>query len=281
MLCTIPLCGCRAGWPGAGSAEFLDLELPEPPFPRSTKEAHGPHRGRGDELLEVSGAPRGDALVEIIGRPELRTDARFAAPPARAKNAEALTSIIEVWARERDKRQVMAAMARRGIPCGAVLDTADVLDDVAHLQERGTVRNLEHPSSRPVQDDREPAAPVRLVDGAGRGPALRAAHRRGAPEAGRLVGGGGPAAPRRQGRELGDRRGLDGPLRTSPKDGMAPAKPALERGPPNARSPVTAISKFTPTRFLASPHLQRSTTSLAPSAGLAGTRPATYTTARA
>ena len=79
------------------------------------------------------------------GGPELRTDARFAAPPARAKNAEALTSIIEVWARERDKREVMAAFARRGIPCGAVLDTAEVLDD-AHLQERGTVRDLEHPT---------------------------------------------------------------------------------------------------------------------------------------
>ena len=39
----------------------------------------------------------------------------------------------------------MAAFARRGIPCGAVLDTAEVLDD-AHLQERGTVRDLEHPT---------------------------------------------------------------------------------------------------------------------------------------
>ena len=96
-------------------------------------------------MLPPDNAEPFDALVEIIGRPELRTDARFAAPPARAKNAEALTSIIEVWARERDKRQVMAAFARRGIPCGAVLDTAEVLDD-AHLQERGTVRDLEHPT---------------------------------------------------------------------------------------------------------------------------------------
>ena len=85
------------------------------------------------------------ALVEIIARPELRTDARFATPPARAQNAEALTSIIEAWARPRDKREVMAAFAGRGIPCGAVLDTAEVLDD-PHLQERGTVRDLEHPT---------------------------------------------------------------------------------------------------------------------------------------
>src|SRR5262247_4030698 len=96
-------------------------------------------------MLPPDNAEPFDALVEIIGRPELRTDARFAAPPARAKNAEALTSIIEAWARARDKREVMAVFARRGIPCGAVLDTAEVLDD-AHLQERGTVRDLEHPT---------------------------------------------------------------------------------------------------------------------------------------
>ncbi|MBV9585792.1 MAG: CoA transferase, partial [Alphaproteobacteria bacterium] len=86
-----------------------------------------------------------DATCEIIGRPELRDDDRFNTPPARAKNAAALTEIIESWTRARDKREVMAAFAGRGIPCGAVFDTAEVLAD-PHLRERGTVFDLDHPT---------------------------------------------------------------------------------------------------------------------------------------
>lgn len=39
----------------------------------------------------------------------------------------------------------MKAFAGRGIPCGAVLDTAEVLAD-PHLRERGTVFDLDHPT---------------------------------------------------------------------------------------------------------------------------------------
>ncbi len=39
----------------------------------------------------------------------------------------------------------MKAFAGRGIPCGAVLDTAEVLQDV-HLRERGTIVDLDHPT---------------------------------------------------------------------------------------------------------------------------------------
>jgi formyl-CoA transferase len=85
------------------------------------------------------------ALAEIIGRPDLLTDERFATPPSRAKNAAALSEIIEAWTAGRDKHAVMQAFAEKGIPCGAVLDTAEVLGD-PHLRERGTVFDLEHPT---------------------------------------------------------------------------------------------------------------------------------------
>lgn len=85
------------------------------------------------------------AAAQVIGRPDLLADERFSKPPARARNAAALTGIIEGWARERDKREVMQAFAGKGIPCGAVLDTAEVLAD-PHLRERGTVFDLEHPT---------------------------------------------------------------------------------------------------------------------------------------
>src|SRR5260370_174572 len=85
------------------------------------------------------------AMTQIIGRPDLRDDDRFNTPPARARNAAALTEIIEGWAQSHDKREVMKAFAGRGIPCGAVLDTAEVLRD-AHLRERGTIVDLDHPT---------------------------------------------------------------------------------------------------------------------------------------
>ena len=85
------------------------------------------------------------AVTEVIGRRDLLTDERFAKPQARAGNAAALTEIIEGWTRGHDKREVMQAFAQKGIPCGAVLDTAEVLAD-PHLRERGTVFDIEHPT---------------------------------------------------------------------------------------------------------------------------------------
>jgi formyl-CoA transferase len=86
-----------------------------------------------------------EALVEIIARDDLRTDERFRTPAARARHTEELTAVIEGWTTKRDKHEVMRAFAGRGIPCGAVLNTAEVLGD-PHLRERGTVFDLEHPT---------------------------------------------------------------------------------------------------------------------------------------
>ena len=66
-------------------------------------------------------------------------------PPARAKNGAALTAEIERWTTGREKREVMKAFAGRGIVCGAVLDTAEVLAD-PHLRERETIFDLDHPT---------------------------------------------------------------------------------------------------------------------------------------
>jgi formyl-CoA transferase len=86
-----------------------------------------------------------EAVTEVIGRPDLATDERFSAPPARARNGAALTAEIERWTAGREKREVMKAFAGRGIVCGAVLDTAEVLAD-PHLRERETIFDLDHPT---------------------------------------------------------------------------------------------------------------------------------------
>ena len=100
------------------------------------------------------------SLMKLIGREELIDDERFATPPARKRNADALTEAIEAWTTQRDKREVWQALAEVGIPCGAVLDTAEVLAD-PHLRARGTIAEIEHPTR-----GRYPAigSPIRLSD---------------------------------------------------------------------------------------------------------------------
>jgi len=107
------------------------------------------------------------AMTEVMERPDLRTDERFATPPARAKNGAALTAEIERWTGTREKREVMKAFAGRGIVCGAGLTTSEVLAD-PHLRERETIFDLEHPTRGrfsvigcPVRLSDSPVAPRR------------------------------------------------------------------------------------------------------------------------
>ena len=53
--------------------------------------------------------------------------------------------MLESWTLPRNKNDVMKAFAGRGIVCGAVFDTAEVLAN-EHLRERGTIVDLDHPT---------------------------------------------------------------------------------------------------------------------------------------
>jgi formyl-CoA transferase len=96
-------------------------------------------------MIQPDAADTWPALLKIIGRPELENDERFATPAARFENYAELTEIIEAWTRQHDKREVHRAFASAGIPCGAVLDTAEVLAD-PHLRARGMVQEIDHPT---------------------------------------------------------------------------------------------------------------------------------------
>ncbi len=68
--------------------------------------------------------------------------------------------MIEAWTEKRSKHEVMETLAGAGVPCGAVLDSAEVLHD-PHLRQRGFVTDLEHPRRGPYP---MPGNPVRLSD---------------------------------------------------------------------------------------------------------------------
>ena len=101
-----------------------------------------------------------DSLMTTIGRPELSVDPRFETEPARADHEDELWEIIATWTRERTKYEVMETLGPAGVPCGAVLDSGDILHD-RHLQERGAIMTMHHP----VRGDWELAGPpVRLSE---------------------------------------------------------------------------------------------------------------------
>jgi formyl-CoA transferase len=97
-------------------------------------------------------------FVAAIGREDLLADARCADAKTRWTHREALDDIISAWTRARTKHQVMAELGKAGVPCGAVLDTAEILDD-PHLNARGQIHTIEHATRGRV---RLPGCPVRL-----------------------------------------------------------------------------------------------------------------------
>jgi len=100
------------------------------------------------------------ALCTAIGHPELCADPRFVNAKARAKNNEELTAIINEWTGCHTKHEVMQILGSAGVPCGAVLDTVELLDN-PHLRERQMIVDIEHPARGKIS---MPGCPVKLED---------------------------------------------------------------------------------------------------------------------
>ncbi len=100
--------------------------------------------GPNDYLYVIAFVPRHlQALCETVGRPDLfekLQDDPFDGD--NEANAEASEAIAK-WVRQHTKYEAMEALAARGVPCSAVLDTRDLFHD-RHLQERGFVERIQH-----------------------------------------------------------------------------------------------------------------------------------------
>ncbi len=101
-----------------------------------------------------------EAMCRTIGRPEVFEDPRFRDRRERVKYIEELSRIIEDWTSRRPKQEVMRLMGEAGVPCGAVLDSVELLND-PHMRERGMVVTVDHPARGKFT---MPGCPVRLED---------------------------------------------------------------------------------------------------------------------
>ena len=84
------------------------------------------------------------AVARVMGQPELVDDPRFKTLEARWENRVLLDGIVEAWTRQRGKHEVMKLMGDAGVPCGACLDTGEVLAD-PHLREREMIVDVDYP----------------------------------------------------------------------------------------------------------------------------------------
>jgi formyl-CoA transferase len=100
------------------------------------------------------------SFLGVIGQPELADDPRFATPDGRWEHRAALNEIVADWTRQRGKHDIMRLMGDAGVPCGATLDTGEVLDD-PHLRARDMILDIEYPTRGTYQTV---GCPVKLSD---------------------------------------------------------------------------------------------------------------------
>jgi formyl-CoA transferase len=99
-------------------------------------------------------------FINAMGQPELADDPRFATPDGRWENRAVLDAIVAAWSRQHSKHEAMKLLGDAGVPCGATLDTGEVLND-PHLRARDMIVDVEYPTRGTYQTV---GCPVKLSD---------------------------------------------------------------------------------------------------------------------
>jgi formyl-CoA transferase len=99
-------------------------------------------------------------LLRAIGRDDLIGDPRYETGEARWRNKDEVDALVEGWTRERTKHEVMKILAGAGVPCGACLDTGEVLAD-PHLKAREMILDVDYP---PRGTYKTVGCPIKLSD---------------------------------------------------------------------------------------------------------------------
>jgi formyl-CoA transferase len=100
-------------------------------------------------------------FARAIGREDLLGDPRCVDATSRWSHRDMLNGLARAWTGARPKREVLETLGKAGVPCGAILDTQEVLDD-PHMNARGAVETIDHATRGRF---RVPGCPIRLSSG--------------------------------------------------------------------------------------------------------------------
>jgi formyl-CoA transferase len=97
-------------------------------------------------------------VLRVVGREDLIGDERFEEQVARNGHWDEVSEMISSWTSQHDKMEVMRLMSEAGVPCGAVMDSADIFSD-EHLAAREMIVEVDHPDRGRLK---YPGSPIKL-----------------------------------------------------------------------------------------------------------------------
>jgi formyl-CoA transferase/CoA:oxalate CoA-transferase len=97
----------------------------------------------GDFVVAVGNDEQWRRFCAAIGAPELQADERFATNRGRVSHYDTLRPRLVEKLRTRTRAEWVAALKTAGVPCGAVREVAEVLQD-EHLHARHMIEAVEH-----------------------------------------------------------------------------------------------------------------------------------------
>jgi formyl-CoA transferase len=93
----------------------------------------------------ITQAPVWGAICDLIGKPEWKTDADYATPPARLPRLRHIFDTIEQWTMTKTKFEVMEICNAVDIPVGPILSMKEIAEEPS-LRQTGTVVEVDHPT---------------------------------------------------------------------------------------------------------------------------------------
>ena len=87
----------------------------------------------GAAMVQVVGGPLFERWCRLVGAEDWLSDPRFATDRDRGDNGEILSARMREWCKDKTTREVLDALDEARIPCGPVLNAAQLLED-PHIQ---------------------------------------------------------------------------------------------------------------------------------------------------
>jgi formyl-CoA transferase len=95
-------------------------------------------------VQEAVWEPLAKRIGPDVGQPGLAADPRFAKIGDRRKNQNEVWNLLEEFAKNYTKRELMAIMNELDVPCGPIMSTEDLAND-EHVRGRDMYVELDHP----------------------------------------------------------------------------------------------------------------------------------------